>query len=230
MRAADRQMHKETVLITGANRGLGLELARQYAVSGHRVLACWRGPQVPPAIAGDVTWKGLDTGNEDSIVSLARDLGAEAVDILINNAARRGDTGGLDSLSTEDFLATLRVNTLGPLLLVKAFRPHLERGRRRIVANISSRAGSVAEGLDADGDYAYRCSKAALNIATAKLAFDFPLIFLALHPGWVKTEMGGPEAEVAAALSAEGLRAMIDQATPEMSGGFRDYKGNPIAW
>lgn len=223
-------MGKETVLITGANRGLGLELARQYAAAGYRVLACSRGPEEPPAIAGAVTWLALDTGNEDSIATLARDLDVEAVDILINNAARRGDTGGLDTLSTEDFLATLRVNTLGPLLMVKAFRPHLERGRRRIVANISSRAGSVAEGLDADGDYAYRCSKAALNIATAKLAFDFGLIFLALHPGWVKTDMGGPEAEVPLAQSAQGLRAVIDHATLNMSGSFRDFNGNRIAW
>lgn len=223
-------MGKETVLITGANRGLGLPLARQYAAAGCRVFACWRGPQEPPPIAGDIAWKALDTGNEDSISALAHDLDGEAIDILINNAARRGDTGGLDSLSTEDFLATLRVNTLGPLLMVRAFRPHLERGRRRIVANISSRAGSVAEGLDADGDYAYRCSKAALNIATAKLAFDYGLIFLALHPGWVKTDMGGPEAEVPASQSAQGLRAVIERATPEMSGSFRDFNGKAIAW
>ncbi len=223
-------MGKETILITGANRGLGLELTRQYAAAGCRVLACSRGPNGSPQVAGNVIWRALDIGSEDSIVTLARDLAAEAVDILINNAARRGDTGGLDTLSTEDFLATLRVNTLGPLLMVKAFRPHLERGRRRIVANISSRAGSVAEGLDADGDYAYRCSKAALNIATAKLAFDYRLIFLALHPGWVKTAMGGPEAEVPVTQSAQGLRAVIDQSTPDTSGGFRDFNGNRIAW
>jgi len=223
-------MGKETVLITGANRGLGLELTRQYAAAGCRVLACSRGPGEPPPVAGDVTWQALDTGNEDSISTLARDLQAEAVDILINNAARRGDTGGLDTLSTEDFLATLRVNTLGPLLMVKAFRPHLERGRRRIVANISSRAGSVAEGLDADGDYAYRCSKAALNIATAKLAFDYRLIFLALHPGWVKTDMGGPEAEAPVVLSAEGLRARIDAGGPQDSGSFRGFDGGEIKW
>jgi NAD(P)-dependent dehydrogenase (short-subunit alcohol dehydrogenase family) len=223
-------MPKETVLITGANRGLGLELARQYAAAGCRVLACSRGPDEPPPLTGDVAWHTLDTGNEDSIATLARDLQAGAVDILINNAARRGDTRGLDTLSTEDFLATLRVNTLGPLLMVKAFRPHLERGRRRIVANISSRAGSVAEGLDADGDYAYRCSKAALNIATAKLAFDYGLIFLALHPGWVKTDMGGPEAEVPVALSAQGLRARIHAARSQDSGSFFNFEGSRISW
>lgn len=219
-----------TVLVTGANRGLGLELTRQYAAAGHRVLACSRQPEDAPAPTGNVTWKVLDTGRAESIEALAADLASEAIDILINNAARRGDTGGLDTLSTDDFLATIRVNALGPLLMVKAFRPHLERGRRRIVANISSRAGSVAEGLDADGDYAYRCSKAALNIATAKLAFDYKLIFLALHPGWVKTDMGGPEAEVTVAESARGLRDLIEAARPPDSGSFRAFDGATINW
>lgn len=222
--------HPMTILVTGANRGLGLELTRQYAAAGHRVLACSRSLAEAPACAGAVIWKALDTGKAESIESLAADLAAAPVDILINNAARRGDTGGLDALSPDDFLATIRVNTLGPLLMVKAFRPHLERGRRRIVANISSRAGSVAEGLDADGDYAYRCSKSALNIATAKLAFDHKLIFLALHPGWVKTDMGGPGAEVTVAESARGLRALIDAARHEDSGSFRCFDGSRIGW
>ncbi|WP_119274266.1 SDR family oxidoreductase [Taklimakanibacter deserti] len=223
-------MHEETVLITGANRGLGRELARQYAASGSRVLACCRDLHAASPIAGNVLWRALDTGNEESITALAHELHGEAIDILVNNAAQRGDRGGLDALRTDDFLATLRVNTLGPLLMVKAFLPHLARGRRRIVANVSSRAGSVAEGLDADGDYAYRCSKAALNIATAKLAFDHGLIFLALHPGWVKTDMGGAEAQVPVTASAQGLRSVIDTAGPEMSGSFHDFTGTPIAW
>ncbi|WP_246737396.1 SDR family oxidoreductase [Nordella sp. HKS 07] len=222
--------HPMTILVTGANRGLGLELTRQYADAGHRVLACNRRPADAPALAGSVTWKTLDTGEAESIEALATDLAAQPVDVLINNAARRGDTGGLDTLSTDDFLTTLRINTLGPLLMVKAFRPHLERGRRRIVANISSRAGSVAEGLDADGDYAYRCSKAALNIATAKLAFDYRLIFLALHPGWVKTDMGGPQADLPVTESAQGLRAVIDAAAPGNNGSFRSFDGSRIGW
>ncbi|MGE3875658.1 MAG: SDR family oxidoreductase [Parvibaculaceae bacterium] len=223
-------MPKETVLVTGANRGLGRELARQYAENGSHVLACCRDPGRAPPLSGDVAWHRLDAGDEESIAALAHGLRGEAIDVLINNAARRGDTGGLATLRPDDFLATIRVNTLGPLLMVKAFLPHLALGRRRTVANISSRAGSVAEGLDADGDYAYRCSKAALNIATAKLAFDYGLIFLALHPGWVKTDMGGAEAEVPVATSARGLRAVIDAAGPEMSGSFHDCTGTRVAW
>lgn len=222
-------MPKETVLITGANRGLGRELAAQYAASGHRVFACCRDPQDLP-VEENIVWKELDTGNETSIAALSDDLRHETIDILINNAAQRGDTGGLDTLRTDDFLATIRVNALGPLLMVKAFLPYIARSRRRIVANISSRAGSVAEGLDADGDYAYRCSKAALNVATAKLAFDHGLIFLALHPGWVKTDMGGTEAQIPVVESAKGLRHVIDASDSRSSGSFRDFTGAPIAW
>ena len=223
-------MPKETVLITGASRGLGRELARQYAASGHQVFACRRHSYDLPPVEANIVWKELDTGSENSIAALADDLRHERIDILINNAAQRGDTGGLDTLRADEFLATIRVNTLGPLLMAKAFLPHVARSRRRIIANISSRAGSVAEGLDPDGDYAYRCSKAALNIATAKLAFDHGLIFLALHPGWVKTDMGGEEAHVPIATSAHGLRAVIDASDTQSSGSFRDFTGTPIAW
>jgi NAD(P)-dependent dehydrogenase (short-subunit alcohol dehydrogenase family) len=209
---------------------LGRELARQYAASGRRVFACRRHLHDLPPVETNVVWKKLDTGNENSIAALADDLRHEAIDILINNAAQRGDTGGLDTLRTDDFLATIRVNALGPLLMAKAFLPHVARSRRRIIANISSRAGSISEGLDLDGDYAYRCSKAALNMATAKLAFDHQLIFLALHPGWVRTDMGGPDAEVPPKASASGLIAIIEQATLSDSGTFRGYDGRSIGW
>jgi NAD(P)-dependent dehydrogenase (short-subunit alcohol dehydrogenase family) len=219
-----------SVLITGANRGLGLELARQYAGAGARVFACCRDPKALPD-EGDVIWKRLDTASEDSIATLAADLIGEPLDILINNAARRGDTGSLESLASDDFLTTIRVNTLGPLLMVKAFMPHLTKGARKLIANISSRAGSISEGLDPDGDYAYCCSKAALDMATAKLAFDHHhLIFLALHPGWVKTDMGGPDAEVPVTESAARLRALIDNAGVADSGTFRSFDGAAIAW
>lgn len=219
------------VLITGANRGLGLELARQYGAAGSRVIACCRHPQAvaAPGLPGDIAWRQLDVADGASIAALAATMEGDAIDILINNAALRGDTGGLPGLTAEDFLAVMQVNALGPLLMVKAFLPHVQRGHRRIVANISSRVATVA-GLDADGDYAYRCSKAALNIATAKLAFDHHLIFLALHPGWVKTDMGGVAAEVPIAVSAAGLRAVIAAAGPGDSGSFRSFDGSTMAW
>jgi NAD(P)-dependent dehydrogenase (short-subunit alcohol dehydrogenase family) len=116
-------------------------------------------------------------------------------------------------------------------LLTRALLPNLMAGERRVVAMISSRAGSMAEGLDPDGDYAYRASKAALNMLTLKLAYDFPdLTCLMLHPGRVKTDMGGPEAEVPPDEAAGRLAQMILTATPADSGTFRAWDGAAVAW
>lgn len=214
-----------TVLVTGASRGLGRALAELYAADGFTVIACTRqGPGEP-----------LDVADTASIAALGERLKGVPVDILINNAAIRGDTGGLASLSTEDFLDVMRVNALAPLLLARALRENLLAGARRVLVNIGSRAGSLAEGTldDDDGDYAYRCSKAALNMATVKLAQDFRrdgITVVSLHPGWVRTDMGGEEAAVDVAESAAGLKALIDGTTLAESGSFRSYDGRTIAW
>ncbi len=224
----------ERVLVTGAGRGLGLALARYFAGAGAQVIAACRDPE---RAAGELP-RGcevvkLDVGDANSITALAALLAGRALDILINNAAVRGDTGGLASLQAQDFLQVLSINAVGPLLLSRALLPNLMRGRRRLIANISSRAGSIAEGQEPEGDYAYRCSKAALNMASAKLAHDLcaqKLIVLALHPGWVKTDMGGEDAEVEASASAAGLARVMASATIADSGSFRSYDGSPIAW
>lgn len=223
-----------TVLITGASRGLGRELARHYAGAGWRVIACARAAPLPPDGDG-LEWHRLDVANPASIAELAAGLAGRALDVVINNAAIRGDTGGLATLDADDFMAVMRVNALAPLLLARALLPNLTAGRARIIANISSRAGSIAEGMidDEDGDYAYRCSKAALNMATAKLALDLKpagITVLALHPGWVQTDMGGVAAEVPAQQSATALAGLIGQAGIAESGSFRAFDGQPIAW
>jgi len=214
-----------TVLVTGASRGLGRALAELYAADGFTVIACTRQGQGEP----------LDVADAASIAALGERLKGVPVDILINNAAIRGDTGGLASLSTEDFLDVMRVNALAPLLLARALRENLLAGARRVLVNIGSRAGSLAEGTldDEDGDYAYRCSKAALNMATVKLAQDFRrdgITVVSLHPGWVRTDMGGEEAAVDVAESAAGLKALIDGTTLADTGSFRSYDGRTIAW
>ena len=129
----------------------------------------------------------------------------------------------------------MRINALAPLLLVRALRANLLAGESRVIANISSRAGSLAEGTldDDDGDYAYRCSKAALNMATVKLAQDLRrdgMTVMSLHPGWVKTDMGGDAAQVPVATSAAGLKAIIDRADMADTGSFRSYDGPRISW
>ncbi|MGB3313594.1 MAG: SDR family oxidoreductase [Albidovulum sp.] len=220
------------VLITGANRGLGRELTRLYTRNGHEVIACCRDPDARGAdLAGDISWLPLDLADEAAIRAFPALLGGKAIDILIHNAAIRGATGGLAEVGFVDFAQVMRVNAAAPLILTHMLRPNLMAGERRVVAMISSRAGSMTEGLDPDGDYAYRCSKAALNMGARKLAYDDPeLTVLLLHPGWIKTDMGGPEAELDVREAARGLAARIDAAGPKDSGSFRAWDGTPIAW
>lgn len=219
--------HTGTVLITGAGRGLGRTLADLYAAAGWRVIRCMR-----QAADGAVP---LDVADAGSIAALGETLAGQPIDIVINNAAIRGDTGGLSSLEEGDFLDVMRINTLAPLLIARALRSNLSAGKRKVLVNISSRAGSLAEGTldDDDGDYAYRCSKAALNMATVKLAQDFAregIAVISLHPGWVRTDMGGEEAAIDVGVSAAGLKALIDGATMAESGSFHAYDGRPVAW
>lgn len=216
-----------TVLITGAGRGLGRTLADLYAAAGWHVIRCMR------QAADDAV--PLDVADAGSIAALGETLAGQPIDIVINNAAIRGDTGGLSSLESNDFLEVMRVNALAPLLIARALRSNLAAGRRKVLVNISSRAGSLAEGTldDDDGDYAYRCSKAALNMATVKLAQDFArdgIAVVSLHPGWVRTDMGGEEAAIDVGVSAAGLKALIDGTTMAQSGGFRAYDGLMVAW
>jgi NAD(P)-dependent dehydrogenase (short-subunit alcohol dehydrogenase family) len=211
---------------------LGAELARIYAADGWRVLACARGSV---SRTGEADRFQLDVADPASIEALGKALAGVAIDVLINNAAVRGDTGGLSTLEADDFLDVMRVNALAPLLMTRALLANLKDGKRRIVVNISSRAGSLAEGTldDDDGDYAYRCSKAALNMATVKLAQDLKgdgISVLSLHPGWVKTDMGGSDAVVSVADSAAGLKAIIDRADLAASGSFHAYDGRRISW
>ncbi|PWJ91997.1 short-subunit dehydrogenase [Mesorhizobium loti] len=223
-----------TVLITGAGRGLGRELARQYAQDDWRVIACGRTPPTQ-GFAGRTEFQPLDVADPTSIFDLATRLAGRPLDVLVNNAAIRSEISGLHDFAPDEFLKVMRTNTLGPLLLARALRPNLVEGRMRIIANIGSRAGSMAEGLldDYDDDYAYRCSKAALNMVGAQLAQDLRvdrITVLSLHPGWMKTDMGGEQAVLAVEDSARGLRTVIDDATLEGSGSFRTFDGMHIRW
>lgn len=224
-------MQSQTVLIAGASRGLGLELVRQLAAAGHHVIAASRG--APKERIDQVEHVPLDLASEASIAELAQLLECRAIDVLVNNAAIAGDEGGLPTLRTDDFLAVIRTNTLAPLLMVKHFLPHLLRGRRRVIANISSRVGSISEGIINEGNYAYCISKTALNMASAKLAFHYGkdgLCVLSLHPGWVQTEMGGADATLDVRASAAGLIRIITTATHRDNGSFRNHEGQPIGW
>lgn len=228
-----------TVLITGASRGLGLEFVRQYAQAGWRVHACYRDPKKAADLTrlaggsdGKVTTHALDVADFGQIDALARSLDGEALDVLLNNAgvyARGAPFGHLEYAVWE---RSFRVNSLAPVRMAEAFLEHVARGQRKVIANITSLMGSLTDNASG-GSYAYRTSKAALNMATVCMAHDLKargISTIVLHPGWVKTDMGGPDAPVEAAESVRGLRAVIDGATLEQSGKFFDYEGEPLPW
>lgn len=223
-----------TVLVTGAGRGLGRELVRQYATDGWQVIACGRHLPAEGFEPG-VELQPLDVADPASVSALAERLAGRPLDVLVNNAAVRSPAAGLHRFEPDEFLAVLCVNTLGPVLVTRALLANLRLGRNPVVANIGSRAGSMAEGLldDDDDDYAYRCSKAALNMVTVQLARDLQpdgIAVLSLHPGWVKTDMGGEEAVLPVADSARALRDIVAAATPALSGSFLAFDGRRVGW
>lgn len=221
-----------TVLITGTNRGIGLELARQYAAEGWRVHACLRdlakGSAVE-AIAGDIRLHELDVTDEDRIEGLAAALKGETIDLLINNAALGGPE---DSTDPAEWAEVFRVNSIAPVRILQAFLLHLQRSRNARVLSITSRMGSIADN-SRGGSYAYRSSKAALNAAMKSFAIELKpkgITVAVMHPGWVQTDMGGPEAPVPVKVSAEGLRRVIATMKPSDTGAFFNYDGTPIPW
>ena len=224
-----------TVLITGANRGIGLEFARQYAEAGYRVHAACRTPESADALGSlgkGVKLHALDVTDHGRIEALADGLEGEAIDIVINNAGIYGDQQELGKIDYAAWEEVMRVNTLAPLKMAECFLPHLEAGKMKMIASLTSRMGSIAEN-DAGGVYIYRSSKAALNAAARSLALDLAprgITVIVFHPGWVKTDMGGAGALIDAETSVGGMRAVIAGAGPKDSGRFFNYDGTEVPW
>lgn len=223
-----------TVLITGANRGIGLEFTKEYAADGWRVHATCRDPVVARelrAVKGDVVRHALDVANDTAIRTLAQDLAGESIDLLINNAGiltrdRLGDT------DLEDWLRAFHVNCIAPIHVLEGFLPHLERGIGKTAVALTSKMGSIADN-SSGGSYLYRSSKAALNAAMKSAAIDLRgrgITVAVFHPGWVQTDMGGPNALIDKKKSVTGLRAKIAALTPADSGGFFNFDGTPLPW
>lgn len=224
-----------TVLITGANRGLGLEFVRSFAADGWRVHACARnikkGKRVR-AVEGDVNCHKLDVTNGLKVASLARELAEEPLDLLINNAGVYGPRTGFGETDYDEWAAVLQVNTLAPLRMAERFVGMLEKSDAKTVVNISSRMGSIASN-DGGSFYTYRSSKAALNMITKNLSVDLAargITVVSLHPGWVQTDMGGEEADIPAEDSIAGMRKVIAGLTFEDSGKFFSYDGSEVGW
>jgi NAD(P)-dependent dehydrogenase (short-subunit alcohol dehydrogenase family) len=222
-----------TVLITGANRGIGLEYARQFAAKGYKVIGTARDPadaKELAAVAGRV--EALDVTDAASVAALAARLNGVAIDILVNNAGMfdRKDVS-VDRVDFAMMEQTLAVNTLGPLRVTQALLPNLRAGKRKTIVNMSSQLGSIEQST---GDwYAYRASKAALNQITKTLSAELAserFTVVVLHPGWVRTDMGGAGATYTPQESVRGLITVIDKLGPADNGRFYDFKGNPIPW
>lgn len=229
----------KTVLVTGANRGIGLELARGYADDGDRVIAICRHPEnanelqdIASAAEGRLSVHAADVSDFTRIDALAQEIGDAAIDILINNAGiygpRRQNATDMDF---DGWAHTFAVNTMAPLKMTQAFRPHLEKGAEKKVVIISSQMGSIERG--GGGYYAYRTTKAAANRLAKCLASDLAgsgLITVTMHPGWVRTDMGGPSAPVQPADSAAGIRRVIAGLGKDDSGRFLQYDGTELPW
>lgn len=224
-----------TWLITGVGRGIGQELTRVLLSRGDHVIGTVRNPSRIPAewqaytASGQLKLLKLDILDEASIADAARSVD-EPIDVLINNAGiigpKRQSTLDMDF---DGFLETLKVNTLGPLRVVQAFLPYLRRTQQARIVTISSRMGSMSH---AKSDrIAYRASKAAVNKIVQGLATDLAddgLIAISVHPGWVRTDMGGSGADISTEQSAAGLIALVDGLTTKDSGCFFDWQGEKL--
>ncbi|MDC7785332.1 SDR family oxidoreductase [Rhodoplanes sp. TEM] len=227
-----------TFLITGASRGIGLGLVERLAARGDRVLACARDPAAPDlaALAGRhsdlITPHRLDVGDPDSVATLAAALDGQPIDVLINNAGIRGpDRQSALDMDFDGFAQALAINTLAPLRVAQALLPNLRRGERPRIVTVSSIMGQLTGG--GAGDVAYRTSKAAVNKVMQGLAAELRpagVTVVVVHPGWVKTDMGGKGAALTVAQSTRGLVALIDALTVEQTGGFYNHDGQPLEW
>lgn len=218
------------ILITGANRGIGLELARQYAADGHEVIRTMRGVDKADPLFG--TTIALDVTDEESIAKAVAGLDGEAIDLLINNAGISGPSRqGATDMDFAGFQQVIDANVFGPLRVTQALLPNLRKAKDAKVAVISSRMGSLT--LAQGGSVAYRTSKAAVNMAFKLLAGELKgdgIAVAMLHPGWVRTDMGGQGADIDVQTSATGLRKVLDGLSVANTGSFWAYDGEVLPW
>jgi NAD(P)-dependent dehydrogenase (short-subunit alcohol dehydrogenase family) len=222
-----------TWLVTGANRGIGLQFARTLARRGEIVVGTARRPD----LAGELRETGarveaLDVSDDASVALLVRSLEAEVLDVLVLNAAI-GEAGpGVDHLVPADVLRTLNVNAVSAVRITRALLPNLRAGKRRTIVALSSGLASIDRNAEG-GWIAYRMAKAALNMfvrgAASELARD-GFTCVVIDPGWVRTAMGGPQAPLTPEASVEAMLGVIDGLSPSDSGRFLDRRGRDVPW
>lgn len=227
-----------TVLITGANRGIGLALAQHAAKRGWSVIGTARDPGKADdlkAVPG-ARVERLDADSDASCKALAGSLAGTPIDILINNAGVSPDASkDLATFDPEAYMACLRTNSVGPLLVTRVLLPNVEASQRKLIVQISSIMGSLTNAAEQGwtGNLAYHSSKSALNMANTLIANqlkDKGVACVAVHPGWVRTDMGGPNAKLTTDESASSILGTIDALGIRDAGRFLNYDGKPLAW
>lgn len=225
------------IFITGANRGIGLSLTQLYLQAGHTVYATYRNANSAKSLFelqarhSNLSCVELDVTDYASVQKIADSI--DSIDLLINNAGYYGPKGyDLGNIDVDEWRRVFEINTIAPLKLVEIFLRPLSHGQTKKIACLSSKVGSITENTSGGG-YIYRSSKAALNSVVKSLSNDLTsqgFTILALHPGWVQTEMGGPNALIDTLTSAQGLMKVIEASNQSMSGHFINYDGSAIAW
>lgn len=229
----------ESILVTGSNRGIGLELVRQYAADGWRVFACCRHPDKAKELNiladkhHNISVHSLDVTETQQIKALAKQLKGEAIDILLNNAGIYGpDNARFGNTDEAAWLECFHINTIAPMKMMEAFVDHVAKSKRKLIATMSSKMGSMSDN-GSGGSYIYRSSKAAVNAVMVSAAIDLKpkqIKVAILHPGWVLTDMGGPNAEITVEECVNHLRRNLDNVTLANSGTFFEIDGSVIPW
>jgi NAD(P)-dependent dehydrogenase (short-subunit alcohol dehydrogenase family) len=222
------------VVIIGANRGIGLELAKEYKNLNFNVIGTSRNPMSSTSLQEEIGLENilpLDISNSNSIDEFCDSITKKTnskIDILINNAGARGERGRIEIPDQKVMLDTINTNAIGPTILIKSLKSILEKTK---IAIITSGMGSISKTMS--GDLSYRMSKAAVNMAGRNLHMELKKqksIVLLIHPGWVQTDMGGENADISVEISAKGIINVISGANNDDSGTFIDYKGDSIPW
>jgi NAD(P)-dependent dehydrogenase (short-subunit alcohol dehydrogenase family) len=229
-----------TVLVTGANRGLGLEFARQYAAEGWQIFAACRAPKAAKELqriavesGGRIRVIEMDVTDAASVLAAAAGLKGEAIDLLLNNAGVGGPPGQrIGSLDYAAWTRVLDANTLGPMRVVEAFIDNVAPSDQKRIVTITSGMGSLEDNTSG-GSYAYRSSKAAVNMVMKSLSIDLAprgITCVVMNPGWVRTDMGGSSGKLSPPESIKAMRSVIAALRLEDSGKFLNYTGKPYPW
>ena len=228
-----------TILITGTNRGIGLEFTKQYLARGDRVIATCRDIEAADALKklrndhDKLEVRQLDVSSAESILEFVQQLADTPIDIFINNAGVYGPRNAkFGEVDGQLWASVLQVNSIAPLMLSQLLMPNLRQGKDKKMVYLTSKMGSIDDN-SGGGSYIYRSSKTALNSVVKSLAIDLAgegFSAAVLHPGWVLTDMGGQNALIDTKTSVTGMLQVVDDLDPQSSGSFFNYDGSIIAW